>query len=425
MAAQRIFALVDCNNFYCSCERVFDPKLRCKPVVVLSNNDGCAIARSEEAKKLGIKMGEPEFKIRDLMRRNHVHVFSSNYVLYGDMSHRVMQTLRQFTPSMEVYSIDEAFLCLEGLDRDLIEYAQEIRQTVRMWTGIPVSIGIGSTKVLAKAANRLAKKNPQLNGVLNLVNHTEPDRMLERLACEDVWGVGRQFTKLLAEHQITNALQLKHADRNWVRKQMGVVGERLVMELNGVSCMKLEEVSEPKKNICCSRSFGKLITEKDELEEAVANYVCRAAEKLRRDSSVASVLQVFLLTNPFRNEPQYTPQMTIRLPEPTNYTPLLITHALQMLGKMYRAGFNYNKAGVLLCDLIPETEVQQDLFSPIHQREQKQIAIRTVDALNRRMGKNKLRFGSQRFEHAWKVRAEHSSPAYTTRWKDLLTIKGG
>lgn len=298
---QKIFALVDCNNFYVSCERVFNPKLRGKPVIVLSNNDGCAVARSEEAKSIGVPMGAPVFMYQDLFRRHKVEMLSSNYTLYGDMSHRVMSTLSRFTPSMENYSIDEAFLDLSGFDHtNLTEYAKEIQATVKRWTGIPVSIGIAPSKTLAKIANKLAKKNPMCKGVLDITNHPRLDDFLQSINLEDVWGVGRQYTKLLMRNRILTALDLKNASDFWVKKHMTIVGLRMVLELRGISCIELDELNEPKQEIIRSRSFGKSVTDLQELKEAVAFHTTRAAEKLREQHSIASYISAFIETNRFK-----------------------------------------------------------------------------------------------------------------------------
>lgn len=421
MRRGHVFALVDCNSFYCSCERVFNPKVRGRPVIVLSNNDGCAVARSDEAKNLGIKMGAPYFKILDIIQKHGVAVFSSNYALYGDMSRRVMETLSMFAPSMEVYSIDEAFLGLDGHSgRDLDVYGREIKRTVWRWTGIPVSVGVGSTKTLAKAANKLAKRVPGAGGVLDLLNHPDPDTLLEMLPCRDMWGIGSQWARLLESQGMRNALQLKKANRAWVRAKMGVVGERMVWELNGVSCLQLEEVEEPKKNITCSRSFGKLVTELEDLQEAVATYTSRAAEKVRKQKSVVSVVQVYLTTNPYREaDPQYAPSAMLTLAEPTSNTPELIMHAARLLQKIYRRGFRYKKAGVLCCGLISKEEVPQGLFNRAENREKMARLMETVDRINARMGRGTVRFGAMGIEQGWKLRAERKSPAFTTRLAEL------
>jgi DNA polymerase V len=287
---QRVYSLIDCNNFYVSCERVFNPKLEGKPVIVLSNNDGCVIARSNESKALGIGMGVPVFKCKDLIKKHKIQVYSSNYTLYADMSQRVMDTLAQFTSDVEVYSIDEAFLSLsEFMSLNLTEYARDIRSTVKRWTGIPVSIGIGSTKTLAKVANKLSKRNPQYGGVFDITSHTQMNELLEQIRVEDIWGIGRQYTKLLNQNGIYTALQLKNASDTWIRKHMSVSGLRTVWELRGISCIPLEEAPPSKKAIISSRSFGRPVESLEELKEAIASYISRASEKLRAQQSVTSV----------------------------------------------------------------------------------------------------------------------------------------
>ncbi len=281
-----IFALVDCNNFYASCERVFNPKLNGLPIVVLSNNDGCVVARSNEAKALGIGMGVPEFQVSPVLHAHQVHVFSSNYTLYGDMSQRVMETLEQFCSDLEVYSIDEAFLSLVGFERrDLTEYGRQIRRTVKQWTGIPVSVGIAETKTLAKIANCIAKRTLDTGGVFDLLACPDRDALLGRVAVEDVWGIGRNHAHMLKQHGITTAFQLRGVDDQWIRKRMGIVGLRLVMELRGVSCLDLEQCPSPKQSLTCSRAFGTLINTLAEMEEAVSVYTSRVAEKLRGEAT--------------------------------------------------------------------------------------------------------------------------------------------
>ena len=358
-----VFALVDCNNFYASCERVFNPMLEGQPIVVLSNNDGCVVARSNEAKALGIGMGVPEFQIRSLLRARHVQVFSSNYTLYGDMSQRVMETLEQFCPDLEVYSIDEAFLSLVGFAlRDLIEYGRQIRRTVKQWTGIPVSVGIAETKTLAKIANRIAKRTPDTGGVFDLLACSDRDALLGRVPVEEVWGIGRNYAHVLIQHGITTAVQLREVDDQWIRTHMGIVGLRLVMELRGVSCLDLEQCPAPKQSLTCSRAFGTLINTLAEMEEAVSVYTSRVAEKLRGERLAATVLTVFLTTNEFKDGPQYSNTLTLKLPIATDSTADLIRCALQGIRAIYRDGYHYKKAGVMLTGLVPASQTQADLF---------------------------------------------------------------
>jgi DNA polymerase V len=417
-----VFALVDCNNFYASCERVFNPRLERKPIVVLSNNDGCVVARSNEAKALGIGMGVPEFQIRPLLRAHRVHVFSSNYTLYGDMSQRVMETLEQFCPDLEVYSIDEAFLSLLGFQRrDSTDYGQQIRRTVKQWTGIPVSVGIAETKTLAKLANRVAKRTPDTGGVFNLLTCTDRDALLGRIAVEDVWGIGPNHARSLKEHGITTALQLRGVDDQWIRKRMGIVGLRLVMELRGVSCLDLEQCPAPKQSLTCSRAFGTLISTLAEMEEAVSVYTSRVAEKLRRERLAATVLTVCLTTNEFKDGPQYSNALTLRLPIVTDSTADLIRCVLQGIRAIYRDGYRYKKAGVMLTGLVPASQTQADLFDDQDRGKSKRL-MSALDAVNDRWGAGTLHYASSGITKAWKTQFHRRSPAYTTDWSALPVV---
>jgi DNA polymerase V len=417
-----IFALVDCNNFYASCERVFNPMLEGKPIVVLSNNDGCVVARSNEAKALGIGMGVPEFQIRQLLRAHHVHVFSSNYTLYGDMSQRVMETLEQFCPDLEIYSIDEAFLSLSGFpSHSPTEYGRSIRSTVKRWTGLPVSVGIAETKTLAKIANRVAKRTPDIGGVFDLLACQDRDALLGRVAVEDVWGIGPNHARLLKQHGITTAQQLARADDQWIRKRMGVVGLRLVMELRGVSCLDLEQCPSPKQSLTCSRAFGTLINTLAEMEEAVSVYASRVAEKLRGEGLAATVLTVCLTTNEFKEGPQYSNSLTLNLPVVTDSTSELIRCALQGIRAIYRDGYLYKKAGVILTGLVPASQTQTDLFdSKDHGRSKRLMSA--LDSINDRWGAGTLHYASSGISRAWKTQFYRRSPAYTTDWDALPVV---
>lgn len=414
-----LFALVDCNNFYVSCERVFQPKLNGRPVIVLSNNDGCVVARSNEAKALGIGMGVPEFQIRPLLRAHHVQVFSSNYALYGDLSQRVMETLEQFCPDLERYSIDEAFLSLSGFtSRNLLDYGQTIRRTVQKWTGIPVSIGIAETKTLTKLANRIAKRTPDTGGVFDLTACPDRDLLLSRIPVEDIWGIGSNHARTLTQHGITTALHLRQADHQWIRKHLGIVGVRLVEELNGRSCLPLEECPPPKQSITCSRTFGTSITTLSEMEEAVSVYVSRAAEKLRRGGLAATHLTIFLTTNPFKAGPQYSNAVTSKLPVATDSTPELIRAALRSIQQLYRDGYEYKKAGVLLNGLVPVNQIQADLFDR-HDRIRSKRLMTALDRINDRWGDGTVRFAATGLYRAWTTQFHRRSPAYTTHWDEL------
>ena len=417
-----MFALVDCNNFYVSCERVFRPDLNGRPVVVLSNNDGCIISRSEEAKQLGIKMGEPAFKIAAFLEQNKVTVFSSNYVLYGDLSHRVMRTLGQFTPELEVYSIDEAFLNLTGLPVDWTEYARTIRETVRRHIGIPVSIGVAPTKVLAKVANQRAKKIPGQNGVCVLDDPGKIEETLKNFDVGEVWGIGRQYTKLLNSIQVYTAWDFLQLDDDWVRKRMTVVGLRIKKELAGIACLEMELIPPAKKVICTSRSFGEDQTELAPINEAVATYAARCAEKLRRQHSCAGMLMVFLHTNNFKkHEPQYAKNLVCKLPVPTNSTIELIRYASAALRVIYKKGYRYKKAGVIVMEIGPENRIQGSLFDHVDREKQADL-MRVLDSVNTKYGRDTLKVAAQGLGGKWKLRQERLSPCYTTRWSDIIKV---
>ena len=412
------FAIIDCNNCYVSCERVFNPKLIGVPVVVLSNNDGCVIARSQEAKDLGIKMGDPAFQNEGLFKKFGVQALSSKYSLYGDMSARVMETIRTMADRIEVYSIDEAFVSLEPWQG--AEFARELRSRIRQWTGIPVSIGIASTKTLAKLANRVAKKDPALGGVFDLTAAENPDEVLASIPCGDLWGVGRRLTPRLARVGIHTALDLKRAETAWARRTLGVVGERIVRELNGGSCLELEELPATQQGMCSAKSFGQPITALEDLESALATYAAGLAEKLRAGRLLASHLQVFLATNPFQpDRPQYTPAAHATLPEPTNHTPTLISAALGLLRQIYRPGYQYKKTGLFLTDLISETEVQLSLFSKPGADPKRAALDEAVDLLNKRLGRNTVKYGAMGTNPKWGMRQARKSRNFTTRWLEL------
>ena len=412
-------ALVDCNNFYASCERVFDPKLEGKPIVVLSNNDGIVVAASKEAKAIGLKLGVAIFKAEGLVRAAQVQVFSSNYTLYGDLSQRVMETLSHFTPELEVYSIDEAFLELSGFDgTDLTAYGRCIRDTVKRWTGIPVSIGIAETKTLAKIATRLAKKSAKAAGVLDLTGSPYRDRALAATPVEDIWGVGRQYARFLIRNDIATALDLSRATDTWVKKHMSIVGLRTVKELRGISCISMDLCPPPKKEICVSRSFGKLVKTRAGVREAVAAYATRAAEKLRKQRYAAGALMVFMMTNRFRDEPQYTNSTILEVPVPTDCTGELIRFALRGVDSIYRDGYRFYKAGVLLTGLVPSNAVQTDLFYK-RDFEGTRRLMEALDQINANMGPDTVKYAAAGLAQRWKTRFNHRSPRYTTRWEEL------
>ncbi len=417
-----LIALVDCNNFYASCERVFNPRLAGKPIVVLSNNDGVVVARSNEAKALGIPAGIAAFQIEHLVRRGDVFAFSSNYTLYGDLSRRVMETLAHFTPRIEVYSIDEAFLDLSGFDgRDITEYGHEIRATVKKWTGLPVSMGIGETKAIAKVAQRIAKRSEKTGGVLSLAGSPHIDRALALTPVEDVWGIGRSHTRFLTQSGILTALDLKHAEPGWIKKHMGVVGLRLVKELRGESCLGFELARPAKKAITVSRSFGKLVESFEGMTESISCYTVRAAEKLRRERLAAGAVMVFLMTNRFRDEPQYSNSATIALPVPTDATDELISYAVRALRGIYRQGYRFYKSGVIFIDLAPADQIQTDLFDT-RDRARDGRLMRALDAVNKSLGAGALTFAAAGIDRPWKTKFNRRSPRYTTKWEELASV---
>lgn len=418
----KVFALVDCNNFYASCERLFRPELRDKPIVVLSNNDGCIVARSNEAKALGIAMGAPYFKTRPLLDKHQVQVFSSNYSLYGDLSHRVMTVLREIEPEVESYSIDEAFISLPRSNRHtLTAYAAALKARVEKDVGIPVSIGIAPTKTLAKLANRVAKTAARHKGAFAISDRENWDGVLTSVAVGDIWGMGRRSTEKLQQQGIHTALALKNSDTGWIRKHLTITGLRTVLELRGISCLQLEEVRPARKSIISSRSFGQPLSAMADLKAAVTNHVAIAAEKLRRQKAVASSLQVFIQTNPFRpGAAPYAGNMMMTLPHPSAHTPTLINCALQGLARIYKAGYAYNKAGIMLTELGAAGRIQQNLFRPDNRGEAQLMTA--MDRVNGRWGRDTLQFAGAGLNKTWQMRQAHKSPAYTTNWQELPVV---
>ncbi|MEI7579393.1 MAG: Y-family DNA polymerase [bacterium] len=425
----KIFALVDCNNFYASCERVFQPRLQGKPIVVLSNNDGCIVARSEEVKKLGIPMGVPIFKMRDLVKLHNIKVFSSNYVLYGDISQRIIQVLRLFSEAIEVYSIDESFLELSNLPvNNWQELGWQIRKTILQWIGVPVSIGIAPTKTLAKAGAKLAKKNPEFQGVLDFTKLTEADtnQLLARLPVNDVWGVGRQHTKYLNNRNVTTALDLKRFDNRFIKTQMTVQGQRTILELNGISCLPLNHAPSAKKNIASTRSFSHDVTALINLQEAVTSYCEQACIKLRRQHSVAHYVLIFILTNRHKtNTPQYSNSTIVKIPYPSSFTPLVTKAALHGLQHIFKPHYAYKKAGVMLLGIEPDTHLQYDLTYPNKEvtRQHEKKIMQTVDLINHKIGHNAVFLASRGVERKWSMRSESKSRRFTTNWGELPVIK--
>ena len=433
--SESVFALVDGNAFYVSCERVFNPRLRQRPVVVLSNNDGCVVARSEEAKALGLAMGTPYFKIKRDYEKAGGLALSSNYTLYADLSSRMMSIIGEYSDRQEVYSIDESFIEWTGFRHfGLDQMASQLRQQVNRWVGIPVGIGIGQTKTLAKVANRLAKKHPafKAEGICNLtaLPPAELSGLLKGFEVGDIWGIGRRWSAKLEGMGIRSALDLSQVDPPWVRKHFNVVLERTALELRGVPCIAMEQAPPPKQQIISSRSFGKLVTDKESLRQAVSTYTARAAEKLRRQGSQTAAITVFLNTPPFNpSEPQYHPSVTIRLADPTDDTLILCQAAYRGLERMYKPGFRYQKAGVMLLNLEPKGQGQLSLFDVSHteagEKRDKLLAI--IDGLNRDMGRETIWTASQGLtrkekEDSWRMKRGTLSPAYTTNWKELPQV---
>lgn len=415
------FALVDCNNFYCSCERLFRPELKKVPVAVLSNNDGCIVARSQEVKNLGIKMGTPLFKVRDLINQHNIQIFSSNYTLYGDLSARVMQTLEDFSPNVEVYSIDEAFLELSGFS-NLEEYGHTIRSSVYQHVGIPVCVGIAPTKTLSKLANYAAKRFKATGGVVDLSDPIRQKKLLSITPASEIWGVGRKHTKSLERIGVTTALQLSQLDTRQIRQHYSVVMERTVRELNGESCLALDESPASKQQIVCSRSFGKKITDYTALREIICEFAAKAAEKLRGERQLTSVVNFFVRTSSFiKTDPYYGNSATGRLRIPSSDTRDILNLTTKLFDAIYQDGYRYAKAGIMLGDFCSPDQVQYDLFLPMPDDPQRAKLMQTIDCINHN-GPGKIWFGGQRAKKDWFMRQELLSPAYTTRWDSLPMV---
>ena len=415
-------ALVDCNNFYVSCERIFRPDLARVPMVVLSNNDGCVVSRSNEAKALGVKMGQPWFECQPLAQAHGILAMSSNYALYADMSNRVMRILGEFSPNQEVYSIDESFVDLTGTP-NLREVSYAMRERVRMWTGMPVCVGIGPTKTLAKLANHVAKKHPRSQGVFNYNALTDAQKaaLLQRIPVSEVWGVGRKLTQRLLAHGVETVLDLREAHIPSLRAEFGVVMEKTQRELQETPCIQMEEVAADKQQIIASRSFGSMVTDLPVLKDALSTFVANACAKLRAQNSQAAVIQVFLQTNRFRKDlPQYSPSLAVPLPQPTHDT-LVVTRWVDALcERMFREGYQYKKAGVMLSELSPVTHQQGDWLEaspPGHSK-----LMQALDHLNARYGRGAVKVSTQGAYQGWQMRQERKSPNYTTDWDDVPVV---
>ncbi len=416
-------ALVDCNSFYVSCERLFNPSINKKPVVVLSSNDGCVISRSAEAKSLGIKMGEPYFKVKKIVKENDVKIFSTNFALYGDISRRVMKTLNQFSPKMEIYSIDEAFLDLSSVkNEDLLEHVYKIRKTVLKWTGIPTSIGIGSTKTLSKAANYIAKK--EKSGVIDLVNSKNIDEFLSKIKINDVWGVGQKLTKFYTKNGINTAYDLKNIQNSWIKKNTNVFGSRTAMELRGFSCTSLEPYEEKRKNCCVSRSFGEKVTKLEALNEAITTHCLNATEKIRLDKQTVKKITVFIRTSPFqKGNNYYGNSKDIDLPIRTNDSIVLVKQALAALRCIYKKGYQYQKAGIIFSNLKDIDIYNKNLFSIINDDEKRIKLMEAIDCTNSKYGRHTLSIAQAGLKKKWNIKRKFSSKIDTGCFNFLPTIK--
>ena len=421
--SKKKFALVDCNSFYVSCERLFNPSILKKPVVVLSNNDGCVISRSTEAKNLGIKMGEPYFKVEKIVKRNDVKIFSTNFALYGDISRRVMKTLKQFSPQMEVYSIDEAFLDLSSVkNENLLEHAYKIRKTILKWTGIPTSIGIATTKTLSKAANYIAKK--EKSGVVDLVTSKQVDKLLSEIEINNVWGVGRQLTKFYIKNGINTAYDLKKIHNGWVKKNTNVFGSRTAMEMRGFPCISLDPHEEKRKNCCVSRSFGRKVTKLEELSEAITAHCLNAAEKIRLDKQTVKKITVFIRTSPFQNKKNYyANSKNIDLAIKTNDSIELIKHALIALKDIYRKGYRYQKAGIILSNLKDVNSYNRNLFSTIRNEKKRDKLMKAIDYANAKYGRHSLSIAQAGLKKIWSSKRKHYSKIDTASFRLLPTVR--
>ncbi|MBL6644455.1 MAG: Y-family DNA polymerase [Flavobacteriaceae bacterium] len=419
-----MFALIDCNNFYASCERVFQPQYEHKAVVILSNNDGCVIARSNEAKALGIPMGAPAFKFRNEFKKHNIKVFSSNYPLYGDMSNRVMKILETYTPNVEIYSIDEAFLKFEGFDHfDLIESGFRMRKQVRQWTGIPVSVGLAPSKALAKIANKIAKKFDQKTGGVYAIDSAEKRlKALKWTPIEDVWGVGRQHAKRLKAMQIKTALDFVNLPDEWVKKHMSILGLRLKRDLEGIPSIQLEEFAPSKKSIATTRSFKNVLNIFTSLEERITTFTLLGAEKLRKQKSCATALHVFVRSNPFNPDAvQYRNGCTLTLPHATDSNFVLNRYALMGLRSIFKPGIEYKKAGVILLGITPSSSRQITLFE--QDTAKHAVLMQTLDKIHRRYGPHRMKLATQDLKQTWKMKREHLSNRFTTEINEIIRVK--
>ena len=422
-----LIALVDCNNFYVSCERLFRPDLSHKPVMVLSNNDGCVVSRSKEVKDLGIKMAVPVFQVQDLIKQHNITLFSSNYTLYADISARVMSTLEEFTPHLDIYSIDEAFLDLTGIcEKDSNKYGQQIKKTVLRTTGIPVCVGMGPNKTLAKLANFAAKKWTKTAGVLDLSDIKRREKLMRIVPVGEIWGIGSRTTKKLNQLNIHTVWDLASQSPDRIQRLFNIVVARTVLELNGVSCIELDLSPTNKQQIVCSRSFSRRLTDFNTLSKALAEFCSRAAEKLRQQNSVTSCISIFIRTSPFNpQEPQYQRSASIHLTSATQDTRIIISKAHQLLKEIFKTGYHYQKCGIQLSHIQNAlTHNQLDLFTleTNESTTENKTLMAVMDNINRRYPK-KMAIAATGFDKSWKPKADLISPNYTTQWQDLLQVK--
>lgn len=421
---KRVFALVDCDNFYVSCERVFNPKLKDKPTVVLSNNDGCIISRSNEVKEIGLPMGTPIFKYEDYVKKYNIEVLSSNFTLYGDMSRRVMEILESMCPDIEIYSIDEAFLSFDYYSyHNIDDYIKNIREKVLKWTGIPISIGVGETKTLAKIATKIAKKKKELNGTFNIIGRNDVDEILKKIEIRDIWGVGERFEEFLKKNDVITAYDYKYLPFDWVKKHLKTPGLRILLELNGTPCIEMEFYEKPKKTICTSRSFGKDLEDFKDLKEAISTFITISSEKLRKQKSLANILSVFVMTNPFKEGEKYYKMSTAYLDRPTASTSELIEKGMEILKKIYKKGLLYKKAGVIISGLIDESELELSFFLSSYKDSKEENLMKTIDLINKKLGRDSIFPMANGIDRAYKMRQLKRSKNYTTRWEDILTVK--
>ena len=416
-----MIALADCNNFYASCERVFNPALKDKPVVVLSNNDGCIIARSNEAKALGVRMGEPVFKARRIIEENNVNVFSTNFALYGDMSKRVMSLLDILSPEIEIYSIDEAFMDFSGI-KNCFNLGLKMRDTVAKHTGIPISIGIAKTKTLAKVANHLAKRYSK-KGVYVLNRKKQTTDILKSIPVSKVWGIGLKYTKMLNSYGVESAYDFVMLDEDWVLNKMTIVGLKIQHELKGNPCISINTNPSSKKNICTSRSFGISVTQFRPLKESISAHAARCAEKLRLEKGCARYVSVILKTNPFSvSDEYYYGYKSTNFDVPTNDTFDIVNAAETLMKSIYKEGLVYKKSGVIVGDIIPQSRIQLNIFDIDQKRDRRKNLNSAVDFINQAMGRSTIHIGSQGINRKWQLKQERLSPCYTTKWDDLLKI---